>query len=326
MRKFIVVLAFLAVALWALPASATVVLQVGENVAQIVDASSHYIAKPGGGPSDIPGAVGVAPLAGDELRAAIRVNNLAIGSNSPYWLNNSTLPKEELTGLFYDLVYTRSTFDLSGRPTFYYRPETLAISNTKTPNPLSADGAGPNIFASGIPFGGVIEIYDDSTPDMQGSPGAAGPAAWLTAGLIGGANHAVAPDSLLNATDGTLWLSGVFLDLLTMGELDAVAGEVYKLTFDQISVTGGTAKGKAYINVVGGSVASYVAFGALNPPNNPWCDATLETTVKIPDVNTPGWQASSHDPARILVIPEPTIMALFGASVLGGFIRRRRSL
>ena len=62
--------------------------------------------------------------------------------------------------------------------------------------------------------------------------------------------------------------------------------------------------------------------GSIDPwVFGPFVDATFATTVNL---GTGGlWQASSYDPILVDIIPEPTIMVLFGASVLGGLIRRR---
>ncbi len=305
MRKWTAVIAVgLIVGFLSLTAEATVTLKPGPNAMKLVDVSGHW----SGG---VPVLPNVGPAGGDELRAVVSLTGLHTPPTAgvPYWTPSASA---EVTGLMYNLELFNVGglgLDSSGLPQtgtiLYYRPL------GRNPLVVADDNFGPGGVADignvAAPlFGGVLELYDDSSPDL-GVLTATDPNNW-----VGGAG---ASDSFVNATDGTPWLSGVFLELNAMGT-PAPLTAVYQMQF----LTATKASGFGFINIFDGSQKDSVdpwAFG-------PYVDATFATTINLTPVGAATlWQATSFDPIEIDIIPEPTIMVLFGASILGGLIRRR---
>jgi hypothetical protein len=308
MRKWVVLAAVaIIVGFVGLPAQAVVNIQPGLNDAHVKDVSQFYR-------NGVPTVD--SPAIGDELRGVFRMDSLQLfGAGTPYWLRETTTG-DEVTGLLYDLKVSRIVTDINGNPTAYYfsplqRNPLVAANDT--------DGL-INTWAGA--WGGVVELYQDPTPDLDTTlSGGAGPGLWNTATNPVRPVTGTLADSYPSATDGTLWLSGVLLDLSTFGAGNA--GEVYSL----IRTGANTFAGTGYLSVFDGYAGSQIADGTmpLVNPGKGMADATIQTTISL-GVNVwsnPNWVAGSSDPIEFNSVPEPTIMLLFGASVLGGLIRRR---
>ena len=194
-------------------------------------------------------------------------------------------------------------------------------------NPLSAsDDANGDITNFGGTWGGVFEVYADSTPDLDETLQAgSGPDAWAAGGGPLRPNGLTNADGYPSATDGILWVSGVFLDLSLFGDPLAQSGEVYRVT-----ATGGDCyAGVGFLNVFDGAAAPYIQPGT-QPPLGPGAyraDVTLQVTY-MEGVNVwdnDAWAYGSSDPLYFCVCPEPTTLLSLtvGALVLGGLRRRK---
>ena len=308
------------VGLVCLPVLATVNLQlppdaVGShpnNKMKLVDVTSHFR---DGDPLEPQAEL----RGGEELRGLFSLTDLVSPPSDTvaYWSAASS--SEEVTGLIYDLVLSSvggTGLDSNGLPQtgtiLYYSPL------GRNPLQLADDQFGPGgvadigaFVAGGGIYGGVVELYNGSTQNL-GILDDTDPNDWQANGSA--VSHT--PDTFPNASDGTPWLSGVFLDLQSMGMSTAPAGAVYMVQFIASATT---ANGYGFINVFGGSQSGVVVPWSFAP----YLDATLANTIYL--LPTGNWQADSNDPILLDVapIPEPTIMLLFGASIVGGLIRRK---
>ena len=281
----------------------------GENSIKLVSVSSHWR-------DGVALAPGTAPELGDELRALISLTGL---HNPPtqsvaYWKSN---PNEEITGLLYDLeliAFGGTGLDNEGLPqqgtTLYYGAMERNPLTTRDDMHGLPEGGG-DIGGYNGASGGVTELYYDSSPDLGKLMGT-DPSNWIEGDYP-------SRDAFPNATDGDLWLSGVFLDLQSSGVDDAPEGAVYMLHFlDKYD-----ASGNGYINIFDGSAASVIDYSAFGP----FTDATFRITVELSDVMS-NWQTLNNDPIRFDVtpVPEPGTLMLLGlGATLMGAIRRRKS-
>lgn len=330
MKKCIVfsALALLVAAAFVAPPARALTLSTGEYTAKFSDHSNLYYVPDGGGASLPRPLSGVAPTIGDEDRAIFRVTTiLDTDTDNPVFQLN---PNEELTGVFYDLglsAISGNTLDFSplGR------------------NPVP--GAGTTYPAA---FGGVLEIYLDTTPDYTADPGGVGrldsllptpppiatdgagdgPTYWVEG--TGGASR----DSYPKTTDGTLWLQVVFVDFATAGIAGHAPGTVLSETID---FSTGVGSGTAYGYIVGGTAAAAFQRGLYGPyldiqfgfdVYTPKYDGT--NLIDVPNYSGLGyWQVDSQDPAGFGIIPEPATLSLLAMSIfgLGGLsgLRRRKA-
>ena len=323
----------LIVGLVSLPAEAVINAGPGKVTGHMYDASNLY-ADHDGNPQTpmLPrpiAAVPAAPAIGDENRAVFSMDQFVPGSD----LAND--PSVELTGLFYnlELVAVGGAF-----PTV-----TLYFAESSAPGVRGRNGLLPGTDIdgdiAGINYGGVIELYEDYPQNLDLSPG---PAAWVEGqpGLR---------DSYPTATDGTLWLEGVLVEVPSWtlaATLAAIPSAGQPIVFLEalnwgLPIPGGlgtyTGHGEGYVNVFGGSFEGAIGRGTYNSPIAAHAGADVQLQINMdlalmgPGYGTRidpswGWQVESNDPVRFQVIPEPTIMLLFGGSILGGLIRRRRRL
>ena len=310
MKNFLVVLAGLVCVCVAINCvQAEVIPAAGSNSVKAVEVSGHWR-------NGEPLAPGASIELGDELRALVGVTSLHNPpSNAPaYW--KSTV-SEEITGLVYDLELTSlggTGLDSNGLP----QTGTILYYSPLRRNGLSASddhygqaGGGGDIGGFGGTWGGVAELYDDLSPDL-GVLMATNPSDWVT-------GNPSARDSFPNASDGSAWLSGVFLDLQSMGVISAPQGSVYMVQF----LTAEAASGYGFVNIFDGLAAPGIVFSAFGPH----LDATFATTISLASANSDSWQANADDPILFdVAIPEPVTLLTVGvgASLLGLVRRRRR--
>jgi hypothetical protein len=261
-------------------------------------------------PIDIPA---VLPAVGDENRTVFAVTPgiRRIDTFPPkvVWTPSAA---EELSGLFYDVnlarvsVITGQTFLLEFTP--------------MGRNPLVGDVDGDTLVGGVGPrlpgFGGVVELYLDTTPDADISTG---PGAWVQGGNPGGR------DLYPTLSDGALWAEAVLAPQYLLPDGTPI---VYREVID-FGVGQGT--GTGFLNVTGGSAQGIFERGVFGP----LMDVALQVDVVFPP-NTAytlplnwNWQVQSSDPVRFRTqqIPEPATLLLLGSCVVGaaGYIRRRRA-
>ncbi len=291
-----------------IPARAEVIPPVGENTMKLVSVSSHWR----DGEALAPGA---GLELGDELRAVMSITSLHNPGTDPlaYWSRNAS---EEITGLVYDLElmsFGGTGLDSNGLPQqgtiLYYSPAQRNGLTSRDDLYGLVSGGGDISSFSGT-WGGVSELYYDSSADLNTLMGT-DPSSWVEGNP--------SRDAFPGATDGNLWLSGVFLELNAMGVESAPKGAVYMIEF----ITGANnASGYGFINVFDGSVASRVDYSAFAP----FVDATFATTVNLNPDGSEGWQAVVNDPIRFEAVPEPGSLLLLGTGAwLLGRLRRRRN-
>lgn len=337
MKKLVVVLGvFALVALAAAPASA-ISLTMGEKEANFADHSNLYGPDGSSENSDFNGSMmdprpfgfGV-PSIGDENRSIFRVNNIIDINSGDYEF--TAADSSELTGLFYNLELIAVTPLAGGALQLDF--------GASSRNPLPGAPAG---------FGGVLEIYEDTTKDFTSDPNGigrfdstlpnAGPlpieiptngAPWAWVEGTGGAR-----DSFVGSTDGSLWLSAVFVDFVTAGIVGHAPGTVLSETID---LTTGVGSGSAYAYIMGGSFAPQMQTGLFGP----YMDVSLGFDVFTPKTSIDGqglpfledvsgydgrgwWQVDSQDPAGFgVVVPEPASISLIVMGLAGLGLRRIR--
>jgi hypothetical protein len=306
-------------------AYAEVIPQEGANEGHFKDVSQHFITPPQGElASGGPISGSTLPNVGDELRSLYRLDDLELmGSSNRYWVNRVTTG-EEVTGLLYDLKVSR-VVDLNNDQVIdaiYY--------TAGGRNPLVAtDDRNRDIGNFKGSWGGVVELYRDAAQNLDATlSGGAGPNLWAPGGGPLRPNGTTHADGYPSASDGSLWMSGVLLDLTQFGDTYAQAGEIYRLTRTGVN----TFSGVGYVNVFDGEALSYIQAGGEPAvgPGAGLADVSLEFTVSlgVNVWNNPNWQAGSSDPVRFVGysegVPEPATMltVALGAGILGIFRRR----
>jgi hypothetical protein len=273
----------------------------------VFDASNLYAP----GVPATPRPLGFPIVAGDENRAVFTVSpGIRRIDTFPPQVVWAPSASEELTGLFYDLKLAV--------PPVVNPDGTLLLQFTPlNRNPLVGDVDGDTwVGGARLPgFGGVVELYLDTTPDGNISPG---PGAWVENGNPG------ARDMYPTLSDGALWASAVLAPMYSLPDGTPI---VYAEVLDLVV---GDGSGQGFLNIVGGSDQAIFERSVFGPLQ----DVALQVDFVFPPnlaYTLPlawGWQIQSSDPVRFRTnIPEPATLLLLGSCVVGaaGYIRRRRA-
>jgi hypothetical protein len=358
MRKVLLVVAMLAVALAATPASAGTItdaslLPTGDYQAKFSGFSDLYTPSPTGSGNGTPerfGLTGAALTAGiGTLENRAIFNTTSIQTLAPVTVWNGS--SQSLTGLFYDLTLAGVTQQGSAL--------VLDFDVSSRTSPLS----GPGLATSPANSGGVVQVYAQAAPNafnadpasggslhpaptsgklvssVNGTPpvsnGKWGPAQWVQGATVS-SSDTYAPNS-----NGTLWLSGEFVRFSDVG-VTAVDGDPNTVFEESINLNLGGGSGFGYIHLVGGSDFARISKGDVG--YGPAVDMLLNSDLSIPATNVAGtkftghngtsyggagyWPADANDPLTFSVVPEPVSIIFFGTGLVavGGYVARRRML
>jgi hypothetical protein len=274
-----------------------------------------------------------APSISDEERVLFELDSFENGTDA-------IVPDGELTGMMYDLhlidiAVTATT--AGGAPTdlaLYYAPLGR--------NPLAGVPAG---LPAGT--GGVIEIYQDTSPEASGTglydpaSDGLGPTYWVeSSGVAGGRdaypNVNVAPGAAAVDPGSSLWLSGVFLPLGTR-TIGGVAVPYVKKETLNLEEGSGVIETLA-VKIIGGSAAPVFVKNEFGPnidllgradlvfpsdglggPLSPGIDPidAGNSAYQGSHQDIGNWQVESSDPFQGAIIPEPATMSLLGMGLVG---------
>jgi hypothetical protein len=276
----------------------------------------------------VPVPVGVPPAVGFEDRSIFQVTQLnLLAGGVPVWPTASP-PKEELTGVFYDLKI--GAFSVIGPP----GPGQVVLIDYIPMGRI--DPSRPDLKGAPVAgAGGAFDVWLDQTLDYGITAGVGapflGPGAWVPNcacpgdGIVGLHDDYPGAGNLnqLGVAEGNVaWLYGDFVPLATAPLLPGVA--VMTQTIFPFS---GFGFGTAFLNIKGGSVADVLGENGFGPG----MDVSLIYDVKFtPNPAAPplyGWSVRSNDPVTFSTVPEPCTMLLLGSCVLGafGYLKRRRA-
>jgi hypothetical protein len=309
MRKVLLIVALLAVALAATPASAVVPpvadassLPTGTYAAKYENYSDLYV--PGGatwtsenygtvvgaagagtpmlyGASAVDLYSGIGILENRAIFNATSIQNTKTGGT--LWNGSS----QQLSGLFYDLILTGVTVGANSL--------TLDFSPSARSNPLSGSPGYAKLPAGS---GGVFQVYASSTLNFNPDPnnvgsltpsgqtansvntappvsnGQWGPASWVE-------GSGTASDSYTTASGGSLWLEGAFVPLedagFTPADLDSTA-----VLEEQIDTATGVGSATGYVDLTGGSDLANIGVGDLG--FGPYVDLTVGADEYAPSL------------------------------------------
>lgn len=320
-------------------------LPVGSLEGSFVDWGNMWTDANGDGTCETPIGPGVLPVPGDEDRFIANVNSFVDGFGvglPPSQFNPGT---EELTAIGYDL-YVIGANPVGGTGAGPILDIYLGIAPpggaARTPW-VDLDGDAP------VGAGGHLDAYHDTNPNFSPAPG---PAGWGMGGSTPfGGSLPAGGDTYATVTDGTEWLSTVFVPLPLFF---AVPGDTVMI------VTGwnpdiGEATGYGYLNVIGGTFASSIQRGTyaagqdgimgtaddvlgadmvmnfdldFDPFIVPGFPGPL--TGRVTPIPRPqyGWSVTSDDPVNFTVIPTPSSVILLCSLATGLYgassVKRRR--
>jgi len=270
---------------------------------------------------------------GDENRAIFQIDAANFGVAAPdnhgvLFINDEGGPavpaivNNDLQGMLYDLDFIGGSvngvpvaslggggFAPNSTNRFFFGAGTRYGSGGGL-NGTWTDLFGVDVTTLGLPYGGILIVYDDSTPEPWPGPG---PASWSEG--TGAANAAMtATDFYPGISDQTPFLIAVLVELpaVKLAAFGAPAGTLLA----EVNATDGfgapdTTGGLAFANVIGGTAAGRFQEGLFGPG----LDLRIEFDPDFIPQN--GWQTGSDDPIQFGTIPEPASLTLLGLSLVG---------
>jgi hypothetical protein len=326
MRKAFLIVALLAIAITAVPASAIVSnasnLPTGSYQGKFANYSDLYFANGTAAQTGINAAAGPngAPLLFGAPATAL-TNAVAAyqagGTNAPGTLENRAIfratsildngtgdtvwngSSQQLCGLFYGLTLSGvtvagSTVTLDFVPTNRSTPvgtSTLAgaggVLQVYAGSSLNFT-ADPNTAhnLTGLPK--LITTVNGSTQVQNGTAPAATSGSWAPANWVAGTGATSDTVTGVNADSGSLWLSGEFVPFgdLAAYGVFATDGDANTVFEETLNLAAGNGSATGYVHLLGGSDLGSIEAGTLG--FGPYVDLTLGADEYTPGVTTPG--------------------------------------